>query len=361
MYPGVAVFENLPPAIRASVIWIGSHRGIERTVVQAQGIPYVAIPTGKLRRYLSVENVIDLFRVILGFFAARRVLKRHGVGIVFSKGGFVAVPVVWAAASLGVPIVIHESDSDPGLATRITARLAYRILVAYPETGRSFRRSLWTRVEVVGNPVRRAIWDSSVAKMPDELGLQDQDLPVVLIFGGSLGAHQLNIIVRETIRSLTSVAMVIHQTGEHDRDMIPRISADARPGRYLGRPYFADEFGAVLRRTDLAITRAGAGTLWELSATGTPAILIPLGTGSSRGDQIRNAERYAQAGAGIVIPSDEATPERVGSVVLKLLEDSDALHKMQTAAAGFGRRDSAGRIATIVEGFCREGRKRSWN
>jgi UDP-N-acetylglucosamine--N-acetylmuramyl-(pentapeptide) pyrophosphoryl-undecaprenol N-acetylglucosamine transferase len=166
--------------------------------------------------------------------------------------------------------------------------------------------------------------------------------------GGSLGAHQLNLIVDSIVSELTAIAVVIHQTGHRDADLAQTISRKAKAGRYCGKAYFSDDFGALLQRADLAICRAGAGTIWELAVTATPAILVPLGAGTSRGDQIRNAARYAEAGAAIVVPSDDTQPRWVTETVRALLGDRERLRSMAGAARRFGRSDAAELVAMEI-------------
>ena len=349
VFPGLAVYEQLPVELQSRVIWIGSRHGVERDIVGRSGIPYVPIPAGKLRRYFDWENAIDVFRVGAGILSAIRVLRRFRAQVVFSKGGFVAVPVVMAARLLRIPILIHESDADPGLATRLTASPADTICVPYEETKHRFPVRLQRRVVVTGNPVRREFHDQSARSQALSLvGLVDDGSPMVLVTGGSLGAEQLNGIVRAGIRFLSEISIVVHQTGRHGASAIEGIRADARPGRYAGAPAFDREFAPLLRRADLVICRAGAGTIWELAVTGTPAVLIPLPRGASRGDQVRNARRYADTGAAVAMNPDNLQAETVRALVEVLLRDPDRLDRMRDAARAFAHGNSAASIAALI-------------
>lgn len=349
VYPALAVYAALPEELRRRVRWIGSRRGIERTILLGSGIPFTPIPTGKLRRYLDLENLFDLFRVGAGVLRALRELRRLDGAVVFSKGGFVAVPVVVAARLLGIPVVIHESDSDPGLATRLTAPLAEVICVPYADSGRSFSWSLRRRILVSGNPVRREFFTASPERALALVGLEEDNRPVVLVTGGSLGARQLNEFVRQEFDALLDAATVIHQTGDEGIALIGELSARAAQrtgeGQYTGAPSWDTEFPPLLRRANLVVCRAGAGAIWELAVTGTPAVLVPLSSGASRGDQIRNARRYAETGAAIV-PDDSF--RTIAREVQELVTDPDRLKQMSAAARQFASGNSAITIAGVI-------------
>jgi UDP-N-acetylglucosamine--N-acetylmuramyl-(pentapeptide) pyrophosphoryl-undecaprenol N-acetylglucosamine transferase len=344
VFPGIAVYQHLPARDRSSVLWICSRDGIERSILRRTGIPTRSVPTGKLRRYVSVRNILDIGRIGAGIFAARRILAHVGADLVFSKGGFVAVPVVIAAWTLRIPIVIHESDATPGLATRISSLFARTICAGYPTLQTAFPGRRARRTVVTGNPVRTEFFVADASRALERIGLTDTGIPVLLVTGGSLGARQLNDLVAATIAELTEHAVVIHQTGADGEAAIASIAARARPGRYHGAATYADTFPALLRRADLAVARAGAGTIRELAVTGTPAILIPLSRSASRGDQIENAQRYADTGAAIVVSPDAIGIERFRSLVISLL--TDATRRERCAAAA--RRSIAGNAALEI-------------
>lgn len=349
VYPGLAVLSSLPEALRVQVRWIGSRRGVERRIVAGAGVPYHAIPAGKLRRYFDLENVLDVFRVLAGILAAYRLLRRLGAEVIFSKGGYVAVPVVTAAYLLRLPVVIHESDADPGLATRLTAPLAARILIPYAETRGAFRSRLQSKIAVTGNPVRREFHTAPTAGILSEVGLPETELPVIFVTGGSLGARQVNLLVEETIAELTREAVVVHQTGAHSVDMIPAIAARAIPGRYFGAPGFTALFPSLMRRADLVVARAGAGTIWEIAVCGRPAVLIPLSQGASRGDQLRNAARYAASGAALVLDDPALSGAEFLSTVRGVIRDPQQRDEMTRSAESWGAEGAAARIACEVE------------
>lgn len=312
VFPGLAVIEELKERGCERFLWIGSAGGVEREMVESAGVPYRAIPAGKLRRYLSIKNVTDLFRVGAGYVAARSILKEQRPALLFSKGGFVSVPPVAAARSLGIPVISHESDLDPGLATRINARSSQLTLTAYPETAAALqgrgRMALAT-----GNPVRRGILHGDRSRAAEYLPL-DLDRPLLLVVGGSLGARQLNEIVAEELESLTTQFTVVHQRGEH-----PAPAPESR--HYLSRPFFGREYGDILARADLLLCRGGAGTLWEAAVSKTPAVVVPLSASSSRGDQIRNAAYFAERGAVVAVTEENPAPELVRRELVTLFED----------------------------------------
>jgi UDP-N-acetylglucosamine--N-acetylmuramyl-(pentapeptide) pyrophosphoryl-undecaprenol N-acetylglucosamine transferase len=370
VYPGLAVLAMLPASHRSRVVWIGSRGGVERQIVTAAGVPFVGVPAGKLRRYFDFQNVLDFFRVFAGIGASLKVLRRTKAAAVFSKGGFVAVPVVVAARLLGIPVVIHESDADPGLATRLTAPLAQTIMVPYPETAEAFPRRLRRRIAVTGNPVRpeftqpndpgdeffprlrAACIDSggAVSTGPGSDGDVPAvtNVPILFVTGGSLGALQINRLVAETIAELTEAAVVVHQTGDYSREMIGEIASRARQGRYYGAPSFTDLFAPVLRRSALVVARAGAGTIWEIAVCGRPSLLVPLATGASRGDQLRNAERYRRCGAAVVLEDPGLDAPRFLREVMALLSAPDRREAMAASARRWAPPDAAERIANRI-------------
>ena len=349
VYPGLAVLSALPEKDRQRVVWIGSRHGVERGIVSDAGVPFWGIPAGKLRRYFDWQNLWDVIRVFAGVHAAWRLLGRLGVSVVFSKGGYVAVPVVVAAWLRGIPVLIHESDADPGLATRLTGPLAKRIFLPYHETLPRFPQRLQRRASVIGNPVRRGFFSADPAGVLEALGIDDPGLPVVVVTGGSLGALQINTLVHDTISSLTRRAVVIHQVGDHSKEMIPEITRRAVTGRYHGAPSFGSVFPALLRRADLVVARAGAGTIWEIAVTGRPSVLIPLSSGASRGDQMRNARRYCRDGTPAVVLDDpELSAERFLAVICALLDSPQRRQAMSDAASCWGRSDGAERLAREI-------------
>jgi UDP-N-acetylglucosamine--N-acetylmuramyl-(pentapeptide) pyrophosphoryl-undecaprenol N-acetylglucosamine transferase len=341
VFPGLAVAELLRRRGREHIVWVGSSRGMERRLVEGRGIPFHGIPAGKLRRYLSVRNLIDVLKVAAGVVAAVVLLARLKPAVVFSKGGYVTVPVVLAARILGIPRATHESDADPGLATRINARLAQRILLSYESTADYFPPQLRSRCVTVGNPVRGDLARGDGAAARRRLGIP-ADRPLVFFVGGSLGSAQINTLLAEALDPLLERAAVVHQRGEHPP---PRPDGAG----YASFSFITEEYADILAAADLVVCRAGAGTLWELSLAAKPAVLIPLPRSSSRGDQERNAHIFADRGAAAVLSGEEATAEALYREVMRLLDSPAEREAMGRAAAGFDAAGAADRIARMID------------
>ncbi len=351
VYPGLAVAEALKerhPEMEPCIIWIGSSSGMEEGILRRTEIPFYGIPAGKLRRYLSLRNILDLFRIAAGLVVSVVLLKRHRVELLFSKGGYVSVPPVIAARLLGIPVISHESDREAGLATRINARFTDLLLCAYEEGCAAFPER--TRIAAVGNPVRRDILRGDRRRGRRAWNVGDRE-KLILVLGGSQGARQINQLIDGAIDALLPLTRVVHQTGRADY-----IPAD-REGYYKA-PFFHEELPDLLAAADLVISRAGAGTLWENGITGTPAVLIPLGLENSRGDQLCNAELFAEHGAAEVLDGAEATPQRLVQQVRRLLEDDAARERMADKARELCNRDAAERIVRYVEEYLDQLEKR---
>ncbi len=338
VFPALAVLDELAPRWHGRVVWIGSSRGMERDILRRRAIPYYGIPSGKLRRYLSLANFADLFRVLFGLLASLAVLARERPRLVFSKGGYVTVPPLAAARLLGIPSFTHESDLNPGLATRINARSAERVLVSFAESAGYLKPALQARVTHTGNPVRRALLGGDPAAGRALVGCPP-GRPLLLVLGGSLGSAFLNGAVERGLSELTSRCFVVHQMG------IAHYRPASHPG-YHAVAFLDEELPHLLAACDLVLCRAGANTLWELAALGKPAVLVPLGSEASRGDQLENARHFAARGAALVVPEEEG--ERLVVEVLGLLGDRPRLEEMGRRARELGRPEAAARIAELV-------------
>jgi UDP-N-acetylglucosamine--N-acetylmuramyl-(pentapeptide) pyrophosphoryl-undecaprenol N-acetylglucosamine transferase len=341
VYPGIAVLQSLRERLGnrpVRFVWIGSEQGIERSIVEGLGIEYRAIATGKLRRYFDWKNVTDLTRIVRGYFQAKKLLKELRPALVFSKGGFVSVPPVRAAKALKIPVYSHESDLDPGLATRLNLAASRQVFCAYPESKAHFPEDARSKVVVTGNPVRTELlggdpqWIRRTWAVPE-------GARVLLVLGGSLGARQVNDLVAASLADLAGKVFVVHQTG-NQWEALPDTPW------YASRPYFSTEMPHLYAGADLILGRAGAGTLWEAAATGVPLVLLPLGAGS-RGDQVRNAELFAARGAARVLgPTDGAGP--LLAAVGAFLDNPEAYQRAKAALVAFDARGAAQRIADAV-------------
>ncbi len=346
IFPGIAVIEEIKKKnASADIVWLGSGRKLEREILARFDIPYYAVPSGKLRRYFSLQNLWDIFRVAAGIPVSFFLLKRLRVDILFSKGGYVAVAPVIAARLLGIPVVTHESDRDPGLATRIAARFADAVLLAYRQSrDEHFRegpfRGTGKEALVTGNPVRSELLLGSSTEGRRMIGVKG-DKPVVVVLGGSQGAAQINRLISAILERILPYAVVVHQMGAAG------YTPSSRDG-YITAAFYNEEFPHILAAADLVISRAGAGTLWESGVMGKPSILVPLGSASSRGDQVRNAGLFVEEGAAVALTGDDVTPERLVFHTLRLLRDDTLRRDMAEKAKNLCVSNSAERIAEIL-------------
>jgi UDP-N-acetylglucosamine--N-acetylmuramyl-(pentapeptide) pyrophosphoryl-undecaprenol N-acetylglucosamine transferase len=338
VFPGLAVAEELGRRI----IWIGSSEGVERTLVAEAGCEFRGIPAGKLRRYLSLRNVSDLARIAAGVIASVRIMRKERPRFLFSKGGFVSVPPVVAAWLCGIPSWTHESDFDPGLATRINLRFCEKVLVSFPQTVGFLPERYRYKAVVTGNPVRASLYAADPARGRSFVGCRE-GTPLVFVIGGSLGSSFINGVVLAALPRLSASAFIVHQMGAQGY-------APSERHNYFPAAFFRTELADIMSAADLVISRAGANSLAELAALGKPSLLIPLPSASSRGDQLRNAEVFRASGASVVAREEETTPETLLATVTTLLADRDRLRKMGEAAAALG----AGRPARTIAGLIRE-------
>ena len=341
IYPGLAVIEALRGrGFAGRIVWIGSRKDSDRKTVEAAGVEYVGIPSGKLRRSLSPRNAADAFRVLAGYAASRRVLRSLRPQLLFSKGGYVSVPPCAAAAALGIPYFTHESDLSPGLATRLNARRAERVLVSYETTRSRLPEASQAKALLVGNPIRASIGRGDPAAGRSLLRAP-VDLPVVLFLGGSQGARQINELVAAVRGELSRRALIVHQRGEAE----PDAQGDER---YRPYAYIRDELPDILAAADLVVGRAGAGTLWECGALGKAMILIPLCGSGTRGDQVENAALFAESGAAVSLVDGEAKAERLLAEIAAFLDEPERRAAAGAAARSLAGIDAAGAAADLI-------------
>jgi len=344
IFPGLAVSAELKKQLAdCRLFWIGSSAGMDRSLVEEAGIEFFGVPSGKLRRYFSLRTVADFFRVIAGFFAARKILKKQNAVLLFSKGGFVSVPPCAAAASLKIPVFTHESDFSPGLATKINARFVSRtggkIFTAYEDTARFFPKAIRKRVTVSGNPVRGIFKSADPAKGRAFLGVDD-NARILLVLGGSQGAREINELIRDALPELTEVYTVVHQTG-------PNLSWDVPASqRYKPFPFIKEEMPNVMSSAELVMGRSGAG-IWEWAVLGKPMLLIPLRGSGTRGDQVENARFFQEAGAAQVLGED-VNAQSLIQAVKSLAQDTEKREAMASASAKIGEKDGAFIIARTL-------------
>lgn len=297
--PNIALLPSLKEA-GFEVTYMGSYDGIEKRLIGDFDIPYVGIATGKFRRYLDPKNFTDPFRVIKGFTEAKKFLKEYKPDVVFSKGGFVSVPVVRAAAALKIPCIIHESDMTPGLANKLCMPVAQKICCNFPETMNGLAED---KAVLTGSPIRAEL--SQGNKLAGlEMCKFTANKPVILVIGGSLGAADVNKAVREALPKLLEDFQVVHLCGKGKVDNLLLNT----PG-YIQFEYIKTELKDLFAMCDLVISRAGANAICELLALKKPNILIPLPAANSRGDQILNAKSFEAQGFSIVLDQDDLTTE----------------------------------------------------
>ena len=283
------------------VHYAGRAEGIEKDLMGPTGLPYHGLSAGKLRRYASLENLTDLVRVAKGSIDAWRLVRRVRPALVFSKGGFVSCPVVWAAWLNRIPVVAHESDVSPGLANKLSVPFAQRICYAFAETGRHFDAAKRAHT---GIPVRSALLNGDAEQGRRLCGFTDAAKPTLLIMGGSLGSHMINDATQAALPALLPDFNICHLVGPENAVPEPPAASG-----YFALPYAGDELAHLLALADLVLSRAGATTLFELLAVRKPHLLIPLSLQASRGDQIQNASCFERLGYSEVLPEESLTPQ----------------------------------------------------
>ncbi len=334
--PNIAMLPRLRE-LGYKIYYIGTYDGIEKKLIEEEGIPYYGISSGKLRRYFSMKNFSDPFRVIKGFRQAKKLMKQLRPDVVFSKGGFVSVPVVLAAEKRKIPVVIHESDMTPGLANKIALPKATRVCCNFPETAGSFPEGVAT---VTGTPIRQELYSGDPKKGMDFCGFTEAR-PTILVVGGSTGSAIVNEAVRGILDDLLKTYNVIHIAGEGKTDP----AYDGRPG-YAQFSYVKGELPDLFALADLVISRAGANAICELLALRKPNILIPLSKAQSRGDQILNAHSFEKSGYSKVIEEENLTAESLMSAVTQVIRQKDTyISAMSQAKAG----DSISMITGIID------------
>ncbi len=286
--------------------YIGSYQGIEKTLIEDAGIPYDGISSGKLRRYFDLKNFTDPFRVLKGCGEARKLLKQYKPDVVFSKGGFVAVPVVLAARHFHIPVIIHESDMTPGLANKLCIPSARKVCCNFPETLPYLPQE---KAVLTGSPIRKELLEG------DRLaGLNYTHLsankPIIMIIGGSLGAVAVNQAVRRILPRLLTDFQVIHICGKDHLD----ASLEGTPG-YVQYEYVDAPLKHLFAAADLVISRAGANSICEILALRKPNVLIPLSAAASRGDQILNANSFGKQGFSAVLQEENITDDTLYAVI----------------------------------------------
>ncbi|OUP66731.1 undecaprenyldiphospho-muramoylpentapeptide beta-N-acetylglucosaminyltransferase [Drancourtella sp. An177] len=312
--PNIALLPRLKE-LQYDIHYIGSYNGIEKELIAPFQIPYHGISSGKLRRYFSVKNFTDPFRVLKGFHEANKLIRTLKPDVIFSKGGFVSVPVVMAGKHNRVPVIIHESDMTPGLANKLAMSSATKICCNFPETLEHLPKE---KAVLTGSPIRQELLSGDREAAKKFCGFTS-DKPVILIIGGSLGAAAVNKAVRSILPKLLENFQIIHLCGKGKLD----TSLTGIDG-YIQFEYIQKELKDLFALTDIVISRAGANAICELLALHKPNILIPLSASASRGDQILNARSFERQGFSIVIEEENLTDDLLLSEINRLYKDRES-------------------------------------
>ena len=372
IYPGLAVADEIKKIAEKnqkelSIIWLGCSKGMDKKIVEtasgeggkASVERFYGIPSGKLRRYFSLKNFSDLFRIFAGFVSAFFILKKKRPCVLFSKGGFVSVPPCIAARLLGIPVYTHECDFTLGLANRINFKSAKKMFLSYEETKNRLSAADQERVIVSGNPVRPVFYTADAARGREFLGLggaqggtsavEAGNKPLLLVLGGSSGARQINNLVFDNLDWLCQHFTVVHQTGllnndqNREGELKEKYGASYRPYQFI-----YEQMPDVLAASDLVLSRAGANSIWEAAVLLKPMLLIPLCGSGTRGDQVDNARFFEENKSALVLIGQDATSENMKQELTKLLDLNTRKNLSEELKKLIGIQKPAQKIAEII-------------
>ncbi|MCQ2588884.1 MAG: undecaprenyldiphospho-muramoylpentapeptide beta-N-acetylglucosaminyltransferase [Treponema sp.] len=362
IYPGLAVADELKNIAKEnnkelSIIWIGCSKGMDKNIVEkgmgsdgkAIADNFYGIPSGKLRRYLSWQNFTDLFRIVGGYFSARKVLRKTKPAVLFSKGGFVSVPPCLAAKHLGIPVFTHECDFTLGLANRLNFKSAKTMFVSYEETKKRLGQADQNRVVVTGNPVRPVFYQANGKKGLEFLGINNPEKPVLLVLGGSSGAKQINELVWDNLDWLCQNFIVVHQTGLVNNNENQEKTLKEKYGEnYKPFAFIYNEMPDVVASCDVILSRAGANSIWEAAVLSKPSVLVPLCGSGTRGDQVDNAKFFEENGSALVLLGDKANSENLKNELSKMLDEDFRKEMQEKIKAMVGEKKSVSVIAQYI-------------
>lgn len=334
--PNIALLPKLKE-LGYDIHYIGSYNGIEKELIEPFGIPYYGISSGKLRRYFSWQNFTDPFRVLKGLSEANKLVRQLKPDVIFSKGGFVSVPVVMAGKRNKVPVIIHESDMTPGLANKLAFPSATKVCCNFVETLKQLPKG---KAVLTGSPIRQELLSGNKIAALDFCGFT-AGKPVILVIGGSLGSVAVNNAVRGALPELLKTFQVIHLCGKGKLDQ----SLVGTEG-YVQFEYIKDELCDIFALADIVISRAGANAICELLSLCKPNLLIPLSKNASRGDQILNARSFERQGFSMVLEEEETTKDTLLEAVHKLY-DNRATY--MDAMRNSGQHDAINTITGLIE------------
>ncbi len=311
--PNIALLPGLRRA-GFDISYIGSYNGMEKQLIEEQNIPYYGISSGKLRRYFDLKNFSDPFKVIKGLGQSIRLMRKLKPDIIFSKGGFVSVPVILAAKFCHVPSVIHESDLTPGLANRLAIPNATRVCCNFPETLKYLPEG---KAVLTGSPIRKELLTGNKENARKLCGFHNEK-PVLFIIGGSSGSKFINDTIRGLLPDLLKSFQIIHMCGRGNLEESLR-----KTNGYIQFEYIGTGLNDIFALADLVISRAGANSICELKALHKPNILIPLSSNASRGDQLLNAHSFEKQGFSVVIEEEIITPEKLLNMIHETYHDRE--------------------------------------
>ncbi len=333
--PNIALLPKLQE-MGFDIHYIGSYNGIEKELIEPFGIPYHGISSGKLRRYFSLQNFTDPFRVLKGMREARKLIRDLKPDVIFSKGGFVSVPVVLAGKKCKVPVIIHESDMTPGLANKIAIPSATKVCCNFPETLEYLPKE---KAVLSGSPIRQELLSGNKIAAMDLCGFS-ADKPIILVIGGSLGSVAVNNAVRAALPELLKSFQIVHLCGKGKVDESLNNTTGYRQFEYI-----KEELRDIFAMTDIVISRAGANAICELLALRKPNLLIPLSANASRGDQILNARSFERQGFSLVLEEEEVTKDTLLEAVQNLYDNRNTFID---AMRNSGQQDSINTILNLV-------------
>ena len=364
IYPGLAVADQLKTIAASNnhnikICWIGCSKGMDKKIVESSfdsagkaiADKFYGIPSGKLRRYFSIKNFFDLFRIAGGFFSAFHILRRQKPCLLFSKGGFVSVPPCLAAHLLHIPVYTHECDFTLGLANRLNFKSADCMFVSYEETKNRLSQPDQKRVLVTGNPVRPVFYNADASRGLSFLNLKKESAskPILLVLGGSSGARQINELVFDNIEFLCQHFTLVHQTGLLNSDDNRANALSEKYGEsYKPYNFIYKEMPDVLAAADVILSRAGANSIWEAAVMLKPMVLVPLCGNGTRGDQVDNAEFFKSKNAAEVLIGAEADGPHLKNALTLLLDEEKRAEYSQALKELTGGQPPANQIASIL-------------
>jgi UDP-N-acetylglucosamine--N-acetylmuramyl-(pentapeptide) pyrophosphoryl-undecaprenol N-acetylglucosamine transferase len=351
LLPLAAVAKKISEKIpQAEFLFLGPHGKMEKELMAREGIPAKTVLSGKFRRYFSFHNFVDFLKIPVGVIQSLWILLFYMPDAIFSKGGYASIPVVLAGWLYRIPILIHESDSVPGVANSMLGKFADRVAVSYPEAEREFPAA---QVVLTGNPLREDIGQGDAARARESFYLT-QSKKVIFVMGGSQGAQSINEKIIKILPDLLHAYQVIHQTGENNFKTVEHRAAEfgIKAGRdgYFAIPTFGEEIKDILAVSDLVVSRAGANSISEIAANGKPAILIPL-EGSAGNHQKMNAYSLARMGGCIVLEETNLGEHMLLQKIRDILENEEVKQKLSQNIRAFYHADAAEKIADGILGM----------